>query len=249
MEVTATNTDGLKRTLNVVVPAAELNARFGQRLGEVKDQVQLKGFRKGKVPVAHLKRVYGRSVMLEVLEQAVRDTSTQAIADRKERPALQPDIKLSEDQTEIERIIEGKADLAYSMSFEVLPEITLADFSGLQLEQLVADVDDEALEKALTELADRSVTFEDEAGRAAAEGDRVTIDFVGKIDGETFDGGTGENTGVVIGQGGFIPGFEDGLKGAKAGDERLIKATFPTEYPVKELAGKEAHIETKGKGV
>ena len=249
MEVTATNTEGLKRTLKVVVGAAELSERFVQRLDEVKDRVQLKGFRKGKVPMAHLKRLYGRSLMAEVLEQTVRDTSSKAIADRNERPALQPDIKLTEDQAEIERVIDGKADLAYSMSFEVLPTIALADFSGLKLERLVTDVDDAALTKALDEIAGRSVTFEAEEARAAGEGDRVTIDFAGKIDGIAFDGGTGENTGVVIGQGGFIPGFEDGLKGAKAGDERVIKATFPAEYQVKELASKEATFDVKVKEV
>ncbi len=249
MEVTATNTEGLKRTLKVVVGAAEINERFGQRLDEIKDRVQLKGFRKGKVPLAHLKRVYGRSLMAEVLEQTVRDTSSKAIADRNERPALQPDIKLSEDQAEIERVIDGKADLAYSMSFEVLPDIALADFSALKLERLVADVDEASLDKALDEIAGRSTTFEAEEGRAAGEGDRVTIDFVGKIDGVAFDGGTGENTGLVIGQGGFIPGFEDGMKGAKAGEERVVKATFPAEYPAKELAGKEAAFEVKVKEV
>jgi len=129
MEITQANTDGLKRTLNIVIGANELSDRFTERLGEFRERVQLKGFRKGKVPVAHLKKLYGRSLMAEVLDQAVRDTSSQAIADRKERPALQPDIKLPDDQAEIERVIDGKADLAYSMSFEVLPEIAIADLS------------------------------------------------------------------------------------------------------------------------
>jgi trigger factor len=135
------------------------------------------------------------------------------------------------------------------MSFEVIPEITLADFASLRLERLVADVDDEAIAKAIEDLRERSVTYAAEEGRAAGEKDRVTIDFVGKIDGEAFDGGSAENAAVVIGQGGFIPGFEDGLKGAKAGDERAVEATFPAEYPVKELAGKTAVFDVKVKEV
>jgi trigger factor len=249
MEITQTSSDGLKRTLKVVIGASEINERFSQRIDQVKDQVQLKGFRKGKVPAAHIKKVYGRSLMAEVLQEAVRDTSSKAIAERKERPALQPDIKLPEDQAEIEKVIEGKADLAYSMEFEVIPDIAIADLDGIKLERLVAEVDDAARDKALGELAGRSVTYTAEEGRAASDKDRVIIDFVGKIDGEAFDGGTGEGMGVVLGAGSFIPGFEDGITGAKAGEERVVKATFPAEYPVKTLAGKEATFDVKVKAV
>lgn len=249
MEITQANADGLKRTLNVVIGASELNERFTERLGSFRDQVQLKGFRKGKVPLPHLKKLYGRSLMAEVVDQVVRDTSAKAIADRKERPALQPDIKLPEDQSEIERIIDGKADLAYSMSFEVIPDIVLADFSHIKLEKLVADVDDAAIDKALGELAERSVSYAAEEGRAAAEKDRVIIDYVGKIDGEAFDGGTAEGQGVVLGAGNFIPGFEEGIKGAKAGDFRVVEAKFPEAYPVATLAGKTAHFDVTVKEV
>jgi trigger factor len=249
MEITQTSSDGLKRTLKVVIGASEINERFSQRIDQVKDQVQLKGFRKGKVPAAHIKKVYGRSLMAEVLQEAVRDTSSKAIAERKERPALQPDIKLPEDQAEIEKVIEGKADLAYSMEFEVIPDIAIADLDGIKLERLVAEVDDAARDKALGELAGRSVAYTAEEGRAASDKDRVIIDFVGKIDGEAFDGGTGEGMVVVLGAGSFIPGFEDGITGAKAGEERVVKATFPAEYPVKTLAGKEATFDVKVKAV
>ncbi len=142
MQVTEKSAEGLKRTLQVVVGAGELNERFDARLGEIRDRVQIKGFRKGKVPTTHLKKVYGRSLMLEVLDQAVRDTSSQAITERKERPAHQPEIALPEDKEEIERVLSGEADLSYVMSFEVLPEIKLADLSDLKLERLVAEVDD-----------------------------------------------------------------------------------------------------------
>ncbi|MGL4397853.1 MAG: trigger factor, partial [Hyphomicrobium sp.] len=173
-----------------------------------------------------------------------------AVAERNERPAVQPKIEI--DQTDagvIERVIEGDADLTYSMSFEVLPEIPATEFTGLKLERLVADVDDVDLDKALTDLAGRNTTFEPEDGRAADEGDMVTLDFVGKIDGEAFDGGSAEGASLVIGKGQFIPGFEESLKGSKAGDEKVITATFPDDYPMPTLKGKAATFDVKVKAV
>src|SRR5436190_19018811 len=151
MQVTEANTEGLKRTLKVVVGADELGRRFSERLDEIKDRVQLKGFRKGKVPVPHLKKMYGRSLMVEVLQETVKETSSQALADRKERPAMQPNVSLPDDQAEIERVLAGEADLSYSMSFEVLPEFELADFKKLKLERLVTDVGADAVDKAIGE--------------------------------------------------------------------------------------------------
>jgi len=245
MQITETSTEGLKRTLKVVVGAEELGKRFTERLDEIKDRVQLKGFRKGKVPVPHLKKVFGRSVMAEVLQEAVKESSSKALADRNERPAMQPSVSLPEDQKEIERVLAGEADLAYSMTFEVLPEIALADFSKLKLERLVADVEPAAVDKAIGELAERNTAWKPEESRGAASGDRLTVDFVGKIGGETFEGGTAEGAQIVLGQGSFIPGFEDGLMGAKAGEERTVAATFPADYPVEALAGKEASFAVK----
>ncbi|MBN8913384.1 MAG: trigger factor [Rhizobiales bacterium] len=240
MQVTETSSEGLKRKLKVVVGADELGERFSQHLDKIKDQVQLKGFRKGKVPLAHIKKVFGRSVMNDVLQETIRETSSKAISDRKERPAMMPDIALADGASEIESVVDGKADLAYEMSFEVLPDVKLADFESLKLEKLVADVDDEQLDKALEQLAERNQAFAAEDGRAAEEGDRVTIDFKGTIDGVEFERGSGENLQLVIGNAGFIPGFEEGIKGAKKGESRDVPATFPAEYPVTELAGKDA---------
>ncbi len=249
MEITETNNEGLKRTLKVVVGADELGRRFSERLGEIKDRVQLKGFRKGKVPVPHLKKVFGRTLMAEVLEETVKETSSRALADRNERPAMQPSVSLPEDQAEIERVLAGEADLAYSMTFEVLPKFELADFTGLKLERLTADVAPEAIDKAIDDLAGRATTWAPDADRAAASGDRVTVDFVGTIGGEAFEGGSTDDAQIVLGQGGFIPGFEEGLTGAKAGEERTIPATFPADYPVETLAGKEASFAVKVKEV
>ncbi|HEX7074712.1 MAG TPA: trigger factor [Hyphomicrobiaceae bacterium] len=249
MQVTETLSDGLKRQLRVVVDAGEIGAKFDARLDEIKDRVQLKGFRKGKVPVQHLKKVFGRSLMGEVLQQTIEEKSRAALDERKERPAIQPQIDLPEDQQEIEKVMSGQADLSFGMSFEVLPEINLIDFSELQLEKLTADVDDSAVEQAINQLVERSTSYEVTEGRVAEDGDRLTIDFVGKIGGEPFEGGAGEGVNIVLGQGGFIPGFEDGLKGAKAGEERTVTATFPENYPEKSLAGKEATFDVKVKEV
>jgi trigger factor len=240
MQITETSNEGLKRTLQVVVGADELGRRFTERLGEIKDRVQLKGFRKGKVPVPHLKKVFGRSLMAEVLQEAVKETTNKALADRNERPAMQPSINLPEDQAEIERVLSGEADLAYSVTFEVLPKIELADFTTLKLERLVAEAEPEAIEKAVTDLAARGTTWTPEEGREAQSGDRLTVDFVGKLGEEAFEGGSAEGAEIVLGQGSFIPGFEEGLTGAKAGEDRTVVATFPADYPVDTLAGKEA---------
>jgi trigger factor len=245
MQVDVTSSDGLKRQLKVVVPAADLGQRFIARIDEVKDQVQIKGFRKGKVPISHIKKVYGRSLMVEVMQAAVEETSRKAMTERNERPAVQPKIDLPEDAAEIEKVIDGKADLAYGMTFEVLPTFSLIDFSTLKLERMVADVEEAAIDKALAELVDRSTSFAAEDGRVAGDGDQIKMDFIGKIDGEAFEGGTADGVNLVIGQGGFIPGFEDGLRGVKAGEERVVTATFPAEYGAAHLAGKVAQFDVK----
>ena len=249
MQVTETSSAGLKRELKVVIEQGELGQRFASRLDEVKDQVQLKGFRKGKVPLAHLKKLYGRSLMAEVLEKTVEETSRKAISDRNERPAHQPSINLSEDKEEIERVLEGKSDLAFTMAFEVLPQIAIADLAALKLEREVADVSEEAVDKALADLSERATRYEVEADRTAGDGDRMTIDFVGSIEGVEFEGGKGEDVQLVVGQSNFIPGFVEGIVGAKAGDDKDVNVKFPDDYPEKSLAGKDAVFKVKVKEV
>ena len=250
MQVTETGRDGLKRTLKVVVGQQELGERFSVRLGELKDRMQLKGFRKGKVPVPHLKKVYGRSIMQEVVEQTLNETSTKAIQERNERPAQQPKVEIVDaSENTFERILSGESDLAYSMEFEVLPPIPQPDLTAIKIEKLVADVDDEAVSKAIESIADRNVNYEVEDGRAAQDDDMVTMDFVGRIDGVAFDGGAAEGATLVIGKGQFIPGFEEGAKGIKAGEDRIVIATFPADYQMPTLAGKTAQFEVKAKAV
>jgi trigger factor len=240
MQVTETLVEGLKRELKVIIPQGELGQRFKSRLDEVKDQVQLKGFRKGRVPEAHIKKLYGRSLMAEVLEQTLNETSQKAVAERKERPATRPDIQLSEDKDEIERVLTGQQDLAFTMKYEALPEIVITDLETLKLEQETADVAPESVEKALAELLENSTNYEADADRAGVDADRLTIDFVGSIEGVEFEGGKGEGVELVLGKSRFIPGFAEGLLGAKAGESRNVNATFPEDYPEKSLAGKAA---------
>jgi len=242
MHVTETNSTGLKRELKIVVGQSELSERFTSRIDEVKGQVQIKGFRKGKVPTAHIRKLYGRSLMAEVVQQTVEETSRKAVSDRNERPAHQPNIQFGEDKEEIERVLTGQGDLAYTMSFEILPAIAVTDLTALALEREVSDVSEEAIDKAVADLVERSVKYEVEADRQAGKGDRLTIDFVGRIDGQEFEGGKGEGVELVVGEGNFIPGFAEGLENAKAGEDRNVKVTFPEDYPGREVAGKEAEF-------
>ncbi|MEL6297380.1 MAG: trigger factor [Pseudomonadota bacterium] len=245
MQVTETSSEGLKRELQVVLPAADLSARRDKRLDEIKGTVQLKGFRKGKVPATHLKKVFGKSLMAEILQQAIEETTQKALEERNERPALQPKIDLPEDQQVIDSVIDGETDLEFSMEYEILPEFELADFSKLEITKLTADVEDAAVDKAVGELAERSTSYEATDGRVAEDGDRVKIDFVGTIDGEAFEGGSAEGIDLILGQGNFIPGFEDQLVGAKAGDEKTVEVTFPDDYGAEHLKGKPASFAVK----
>lgn len=248
MQVTETSSSGLKRELKVTIGAAELDSKLEARLADLKDKVQIKGFRPGKVPVNHLRKVYGRSVMAEVLQETVNETSRAALTERAERPAFEPEIVLTEDHEEIDQIMDGKADLAFTMSFEVLPEFELQDLSKFKFEKMVAEVDEEEHQRGIDQVLGSRVDYE-AVDRAAEDKDRVTIDFVGKIDDVAFEGGAAEDTPVILGQGQFIPGFEEGLTGVKTGDKKDIKANFPKEYQVADLAGKEAIFEVTVKEV
>ncbi|MEX2167210.1 MAG: trigger factor [Methyloceanibacter sp.] len=248
MNVTETNAEGLRRQLKVVIGAAELEQRLSARLDELKGKARLKGFRPGKVPKEHLRKVYGRSVMAEVVQQAVAETSREALSQREERPAFQPTVGLPEDETEIDKIFEGTSDLAYTLSFEVLPKFETMEFGKIKLEKPVAEVTDADIDQAIDRIRSANLNYKPKEG-GAKSGDRLTADFVGKIDGEPFQGGSTEDAQIVLGSGNFIPGFEEGLTGAKAGEDREIDATFPEDYPEKSLAGKTARFEVKIKEV
>lgn len=246
MQVTETLNEGLKRELKVVVPAAEIEQSVMQRLTELSGTAQIRGFRPGKVPVTHLRRLYGKSVMAEVVQKTVEDSSQQALSDKNLKPAYQPDVALPEAEAEVTDIMEGRADLTYTMKFEVVPPVDVQDFSALELERLVADVEEGQVDEGLERLKGRFQEYEprDEGGKAE-KGDRLTLSFTGYVDGEPFEGGQADNVPLVIGSGSFIPGFEDQLVGAAAGDDVPVDATFPETYGVEKLAGKPAHFDVK----
>jgi trigger factor len=248
MNVTETNTEGLRRELKVVVPADELEQRLSSRLDQLKDKARIKGFRPGRVPKDHLRKIYGRSVMAEVVQQAVTETSQQALSEREERPAFQPQVGLPEDEAEINEIFAGTGDLAYTLTFEVLPRVEVMDLSTLKLERPVAPVSDKEIDEAIDRILATNQNYKPKDA-AAEKGDRITIDFVGKLDGEAFEGGTAQDAPITLGAGGFIPGFEEGLMGVKPGGEHVVEATFPDNYPEKKLAGKAVTFDVKIKEV
>lgn len=248
MEVTESTSDGLKRELKVVIGAQELNKRLADRLDEIKGNVRLPGFRPGKVPVDHLRKVYGKSIMAEVVQQTVTETSQKAVSDREERPAVQPEISMTEDEKEIDKVINGEADLAYTLSFEVLPKIKTTDLAKLKVEKPVVEVQDDEIDTGIERLVEQSITFTPKDG-AAEDGDQTVIDFEGTIDGLKFDGGKADDAPVIIGRNQFIPGFEEALIGVKAGEDKTINVSFPDDYPGDHLAGKDAVFAVKVKSV
>ncbi len=245
MQVTETLTEGLKHEFQISVPAADLDAKAGARLVDLKDKVRLNGFRPGKVPVSHLKKVYGRSVMAETIDQTIRDTNAQIFTERGFRLATEPKITMPTEKEAVEDILAGKSDLTYTVSIEVVPPIALADFKSFSVEKPVAEVTDADVDEAIKRIADQNRTYAPKADGAKAEtGDRVTISFKGTIDGVPFDGGTGENIQVTIGSNSFIPGFEEQLIGIASGETRNLKVSFPKNYASEKLAGQPAEFET-----
>jgi trigger factor len=250
MQVTETLSDGLRREYRVLIPAGDLDSRVNERLSEMKDRVRINGFRPGKVPVAHLKRLYGRAAMAEAIEAAVRDANAKIVADNNFRLAMQPQVTLPNEEKDVEAVIGGKSDLSYTVAMEILAPIEFGDFKSISLTKLVADVTDEHVDEALKKIAEQNRPYADKGEGAKAEsGDRVIISFVGKIDGTPFEGGTGEDVAVQLGSGTFIPGFEDQLIGIAAGEQRVVKVTFPQNYPAAHLAGKEAAFDVTAKTI
>ena len=222
--------EGLKHEFKISVPASDLDAKAGAKLIDLKDKVKLNGFRPGKVPVSHLKKVYGRSVMAETIDQTIRDTNTQIFTDRGFRLATEPKITMPTEEKEVEELLSGKTDLTYTVAIEVVPTIQLADFKSFTVEKPVVDVSDSDVDDAIKRIADQSRPYNAKSEGAKAEnGDRVTINFNGRIDGMPFEGGTGEGIQVVIGTGQFIPGFEEQLIGIGAGETRTLKVIVPEE--------------------
>jgi len=247
MQVTANETTGLKRSFKVVIPASELDNRLTDRLTSMKDEVRIRGFRPGKVPINHMKRLFGRSTMADIVNAMLGEVAQKTLTERGEKAAMQPDFELPA-QEETEKVLAGTGDLTYTMNYEVLPQITVGDLKAISIDRPVVTPPQEAVDAELKRLASETRTFTNKPG-PAAEGDRVTLSFAGSIDGKPFAGGSDDNSTVVIGSGAMIKSFEDQLVGLSAGDEKTIRVTFPADYRAKSLAGKDADFKVNVKSV
>jgi len=242
MQVTETVSDGLKREYKVVIPAGDMAEKFDARLAELQRTIKLKGFRPGKVPVALLKKQYGQSVMGEVVQQALQDTSGQVITEQGVRPAMQPRVE--------EMSFDEGTDLAYTLAIEVMPQIDTGDFTAIEMERMDIQVADREIDDAIARMLERSKDFaETEEGYVAQQGDSLLVNFEGKIDGEPFEGGKADDQMVELGAGRLLPEFEAGLEGRKAGESFAIEVPFPADYGAEHLAGKTATFDIEVKEV
>ncbi|WP_210527497.1 trigger factor [Rubellimicrobium arenae] len=233
MQVTETLNEGLKRGYTVTVTAAELDQKVQAKLSEIQPQVAMKGFRQGKVPMALLRKQHGPRLMGEAMQETIDGAVSSHLESSGDRPAMQPQVKMTNEDWK-----EGD-DVVVEVAYEKLPDVPAVDLSSVALTRLNVKADDAAVDEALSNLADTAKTFEDKDG-AAENGDQVTIDFVGKVDGEAFEGGSAEDYPLVLGSNSFIPGFEDQLVGVTAGEQKDVNVTFPAEYGASHLAGKDA---------
>ena len=246
MQVTETLTEGLRRGFSVVVPADELRGRREKRLRELGRDMRIPGFRPGKVPMSIIKQRYGSAVQAEVLEQSLNEATEKLLGERNLRPAGQPKVALTDEGAALRE----ESDLAFTVDLELLPEIAQPDLRALSLTRLRAVPSDETIGKALEEVAKRNRSFEDvEEARPAAVGEILVIDFVGRIDGTAFPGGTADDVSVEVGGPGFIPGFTEQLEGMAPGENRTITVNFPPDYQAAELAGKEATFDVTAKAL
>jgi len=238
MQITETVSEGLRREYHVVVPQGDLDQKVTARLEEMKPRMHLKGFRPGKAPVSFLKKQFGKSMMGEIVEEAVNEGSKKAIEDNALKPAFAPQV---EPVGAIEQVVDGKADLEFTIKIDLMPDFDLADVSKLKIERLVSEVTDADVDEALRRLAEQSKTYSPRDLEEKSElDDSVTLDFEGSIDGTPFPGGKAEDFNLVLGSGQFIPGFEEQLLGVKAGDSKDVSVKFPDDYPEASLAGKDA---------
>ena len=248
MQIVEKSVEGLSRVYGVTVPAALLAEKVEARIAEITPTLNIKGFRPGKVPAGHVRRMFGKSLMSEIVEQTINETTQKVLTDNNLRPAGEPDLRPEGD---IQDVVEGRTDLAYEIALEVIPEFVPADFSEISLKRPIYEPTEEEVGEALAELAESSKTYEPRKGKTvkSKDGDQLLIDFVGRVDGEAFEGGGAEDATLTLGSGQFIPGFEEQLVGAKPGDEVLVKVTFPTEYQAAQLAGKDAEFTVQVKEV
>lgn len=241
MQLTETRSEGLQRVFKVVVPAADLERRLLDKIEEVRPRMRINGFRPGKVPASHVRKIYGASMLREIIDGEVDAATKKALQDGALRVASQPDLQVESD---MEKVFAGQADLAFNLNVELIPEFEPADPATVSLERLVAPVAESQVDEALEQIAKGNRTYAEKDG-AAEDGDALTIDFLGKIDGEAFEGGAAEKATITLGSKQFIPGFEEALVGFKKGDEKVIYVTFPENYAAENLKGKAATFDIK----
>ena len=239
MQVVEKSGDGLSKVFGVTVPAGELAKRLDARIAEITPRLNIKGFRPGKVPPAHIRRLHGKALMAEVVEQTVTESKQKVLDDNKLRPATEPNLT---PESDMDKVLAGGEDLTFEMAVEVMPDFEPIDITKLKLKRPVYEPTEKEVDEALADLAKQARSYEPRTGKTvkAKDGDQVLIDFVGRLDGEAFQGGSAEGHELVLGSGQFIPGFEEQLVGLKAGDEKTITVTFPENYQAAHLAGKEA---------
>ncbi|MCK0167167.1 trigger factor [Jannaschia sp. S6380] len=233
MQVTETLNEGLKRGYTIKVPAADLDAKVDQKLVEAQPEIEMKGFRKGKVPMALLKKQFGQRLMGEAMQESIDGAMSRHFEDSGDRPAMQPKVEMANQDWK------AGDDVEVALSYEALPDVPEVDFSNVEVDRLTVEPAEADIQEALEGLAENAQTFETKKGKAA-DGDQVVIDFVGKVDGEAFEGGTAEDYPLVLGSNSFIPGFEEQLVGTKAGEEKAVEVSFPEQYQAEHLAGKAA---------
>ena len=247
MQITETVSEPLHREFTIVVGSKDLDEKLTGRITEMQPKIHLKGFPPGKAPVSFLKKAYRKSLMGEIVNNTISESSEQVLKDKALKPATPPRVDFV---SEMETVVAGQADLEFTMKVDLMPEFTLANLSALKAQRLVADVADEAIDEALKRIAEDQKVYSDKGEGATAEmGDVLTIDFDGKVDGERFEGGKAENFDVRLGSTTFVPGFEEQLVGAKAGDERTVNITFPKNYGAASLASKDAAFDVTVKAV
>ena len=248
MQVSETLNEGLKREIKVVVAATDMKAKLETRLFDLKGKIKLNGFRPGKVPLSHLRKLYGKSAMAEIIQETIDEQTKAILAERAEKVAQRPEINMTEDESEAEKILAGDQDFEFSMAYEALPSIEITDLAKIKLERPVVNVAESEVKQQVARIGENSRTYEPKKGKAENK-DQVTFGYLGTIDGEPFEGGSDDDAKLVLGSGTFIPGFEKGLIGMKAGDIGVVEVTFPEDYAAAHLAGKDAEFDVTIKEV
>ena len=244
MQVNETLNKGLARELTITVSKKDMETKLSERLDSMKDQVQINGFRQGKVPKSHLRKMYGKQAMAEIVNEYISNKSGEVLKERNEKAAQQPKVSMTEDEKEAEEILDGKRDFEFKLAYEVLPEFEVPALDKLKIERPVVEVSDKEVDEQAMKVAENTRSWDEKKGKAAKK-DRITMNYLGKVDGEAFEGGADDDAKLVLGSDTFIPGFEDQLVGKSAGDETTVKVTFPEEYGAEHLAGKKAEFDVK----